>query len=484
MATHENLIALGDRRVRVLHYQRVHQSADEFIYDHISEEPPDLTHQRLNDVGNAQRFVAMFGSNVRYAPELKRWLVWDGRRWKIDATNQIQRLAKLSMREFLWQASETCNKDTLRFAERSLNMPQLRHLLEAAQSEQGIPVEVSQLDCHPLLLNVRNGVLNLATGELDPHRGDLLLTRLVDVDYDPHAQCPRWIQFLNEILSPEQVAHVQKALGYCLSADASEKAAFICHGAANAGKTTMLGTFRKLMAEYSTLLLAQTLSTHSRGGDALADLADLHGARFAQVSEFGQDEHLAQKVLKAIVQGAAGRTKARKKFANMIQFAETWKVWIDTNSLPKLADPYDPGIAVRLHPIHFAKSIPPEQIDKGLSRKLEEEFPGILTWLTEGFRFHMQCGLERPPSIEASLTAWLEECDHVSRFIAQCCVLGPRFSVELRPLFTSYLAWCEESLERPMSPALFSRGMRHYGYRKDRNAKMRFYLGIKLAGSG
>jgi putative DNA primase/helicase len=481
MSTHKSLIALGDRRLRLLHHQHAHQPEEEFAYDQILPEVPDLTQQRLNDVGNAQRLTAMFGADLHYAPELKRWLIWDGRRWKLDVRNQVQSLAKHAMLEFLWQAGETYSKEMLHFAERSLNVPRLRHQLDAAQSEPGIPVEISELDRHPLLLNVRNGVLNLATRELDRHRRELLLTRLVDVDYNPSARCSRWVECLDEILMPELVFDVQKALGYCLSADVSAKVVFICYGAANAGKTTLLGTFRKLMKEYSTLLLAQTLTTHSRGGDALADLADLRGVRFAQISEFGQDEHLAQKALKAIVQGAEGGTKARRKYANMIQFAETWKIWLDTNSLPKLADPYDPGIAVRLHPIHFAWNIPPDKIDKALSSKLEAEFPGILNWLLEGFRLYMEHGLEKPPVVDASLAGWLLECDHIPRFIDQCCVLGERFSVELRPLFDAYQEWCEQSLEKPMAAPMFSRGMQHHGYKKDRNAKKRFYLGIKLA---
>lgn len=481
-SSHGSLITPVNRRIRVLHYPRSDEAEDEFVFERIVDEPPDLTVQRLNDVGNAQRFIAMFGADVRYSPELKRWLIWDGRRWKVDATNEVRGLAKHSMLEFLWQAGETLNKEMLRFAERSLNVSRLRHLLEAAQSEPGIPVEISSLDSHALLLNVRNGILSLASGELGPHRRDLLLTKLVDVDYERCAQCPRWIEFLNEILAPGQVDHVQKALGYSLSADVSEKVAFICFGAANAGKTTLLGVFRKLMVEYSTLLMTQTLTTHSRGGDALADLADLNGARFAQLSEFGQDERLAQKVLKAIVQGSAGRTKARKKFANPIQFAETWKLWCDTNSLPRLADPYDPGIAIRLHPIHFARSVPAERIDKSLSQKLEAEFRGILSWLAEGFRSYVRDGLGSPPCVETSLAEWIEESDHIPRFISQCCVPGDRFTVELKPLFTAYQRWCEEALERPISPAMFSRGMQHHGYKKDRNAKQRFYLGITLAG--
>jgi len=201
----------------------------------------------------------MFGADVRYSAELKRWLIWDGRRWRIDTTSRVQRLAKLAMLEFLWQAGDSGSKEMLKFAENSLNMSRLRHLLEAAQSEPGAPIEIQEMDRHPLLLNCRNGTLNLATQELDLHRRENLLTRLVDVDYDPNAQCPRWIAFLGEILPLELIHYVQRALGYCLSADVSEKACFIAHGEPDAGKSTMLSIVRKLLAEYSTLLQVRTL---------------------------------------------------------------------------------------------------------------------------------------------------------------------------------------------------------------------------------
>ncbi len=35
------------------------------------------------DAGNAERFGGLFGEDVRYCPALKKWLVWDSRRWKV-----------------------------------------------------------------------------------------------------------------------------------------------------------------------------------------------------------------------------------------------------------------------------------------------------------------------------------------------------------------------------------------------------------------
>jgi putative DNA primase/helicase len=404
-----NSITLRNQEVRAQRHSPRQQHGEEHqgqqAYADVLPEEPDLTQQRLNDSGNAERFVAMYGQNLHYVPELRKWLIWDGRRWRADNINQIQRLAKLAMKAFLWQACDTDNREIRHFAEQSLNVVRLRHLLEAAQSEPGIPVELGHLDRHPLLLNATNGTINLATGELQNHRREDLLTRLVHVDYDLGAQCPRWIAFLNEILEPELIAYLQKLLGYCLSGEVSEKAIFIAFGRTNAGKTTMLSTFRGLISEYSTLLQIQTLTGPARSSNALADLADLRGARFAQTSECGSDERLAQRVLKAVVQGAGGRIKATRKYENPIEFAETAKICIDTNPLPELPDPYDEATLLRLHPIPFAKSIPPDRIDKNLGQKLMAELPGILAWLVEGFRLYSLQGIDKPPAVAAALAA-------------------------------------------------------------------------------
>ena len=49
------------------------------------------------------------------------------------------------------------------------------------------------------MLAVRNGVIDLRSGDLLAHDPNLLITRRVDVDYDPAATCPRWLQFLGEV---------------------------------------------------------------------------------------------------------------------------------------------------------------------------------------------------------------------------------------------------------------------------------------------
>lgn len=51
----------------------------------------------LTDLGNAERFVARHGENVRYVRE-RGWLVWYGKRWLDDARGTVQEWAKEAIR--------------------------------------------------------------------------------------------------------------------------------------------------------------------------------------------------------------------------------------------------------------------------------------------------------------------------------------------------------------------------------------------------
>jgi putative DNA primase/helicase len=46
------------------------------------------------DMGNAKRFIALFGENIRYCAELKTWLLWTGIVWAKDSLGGVIELAK------------------------------------------------------------------------------------------------------------------------------------------------------------------------------------------------------------------------------------------------------------------------------------------------------------------------------------------------------------------------------------------------------
>ncbi len=129
----------------------------------------------LTDYGNAERFVSQHSSNVRFCHEWGKWLVWDGRRWAIDKTGAIERLAKKTVRKIYIEASNSDLDDDevkaiVRWARASENTARLQAMLTMAKSESGIPIGVDQLDAQAWLLNCENGTIDLKTGKASGRR--------------------------------------------------------------------------------------------------------------------------------------------------------------------------------------------------------------------------------------------------------------------------------------------------------------------------
>ena len=90
---------------------------------------PDLLPYHHSDHGNAQRFVLLYGEDVRYWHERKKWLHFDGRRWAVDESEQVPQLGRLAMVEFLQQAVEGRSEEKQRFAGNCLSTKAIASML-------------------------------------------------------------------------------------------------------------------------------------------------------------------------------------------------------------------------------------------------------------------------------------------------------------------------------------------------------------------
>lgn len=449
---------------------------------------PDLLSYGFNDSGNAERLIALHGKSILFCHALKKWLVWDGRRWAVDEVDYARKLAKEAMLEFLRQAVEAHNDAAERFAKQSLDARRIGSLLLLAECE--IPVRPDELDTHPYLLNFMNGTVDLRTSEIRSHDRADLITKLIHYDYRPHAPCPRWLAFLDEIMGggadagePELaraerlIEYLQRALGYSLTSCTNEKAVFVPFGDGDNGKSTLLSTVYQLAEEYSVLLQVDTLMVRQESNNTQADLADLRGARFVQTSETEEGQRLAQGKLKRITQGM-GKIKAARKYENPIEFPETHKLWIDTNRKPTIRDADDRATFNRLHPIPFTVRVPKDRIDRELPQKLLGEAEGILAWLVAGARSWFQSGLRKPPEVQAANDQWRSESDQLGRFIEECCTTREALSTSTSGLYGKYKEWSEAGNETPMAAAVFATKLAGRGHEKKHTKTGDRYLGI------
>jgi putative DNA primase/helicase len=446
----------------------------------------DMLGYHSNDYGNAQRIIAAYGQFIRYSHAFKKWLLWTGRQWRIDDTEQVRRCALLVMLEFVSQAVLCSREDKdaqylLAFAKASLNSGFISGALRTAQSE--LPIRPSELDRDPYLLNFLNGTVDLRTSELRPHNPADFVTKLVHYDYRPSAQCPLFRAFLLEVMGEDiqMVKYLQRALGYSLTGSTGEKAVFVLFGAGNNGKTTLLSTIRELISEYAVLMQVDTLMTRSlESNNAAADLADLRGARFVMTSESESGQQLAQGKLKRITQGM-GRIKATRKYENPVEFTETHKLWMDTNRKPLIGDGDDGATFARLHPIPFDVQIPRSKINRDLPQQLLGEAEGILSWCVAGAKKWYTSGLLKPPQVEAANKKWRAESDKLGQFISERCAIGEHLTTLGGTLYSAYRAWAESNGERPLSGREFATKLQERpGISKRHTEHGATYSGIKL----
>ena len=113
------------------------------------------------------------------------------------------------------------------------------------------PFWVSEERPAPNDVVLRNGILNLDTGELTGHTRDLFTMNALDFDYDPAKpeEPTRWTSFLKSLWPEDQqsINTLQEVVGYLLGADTNQQKLFLLVGPPRSGKGTILRVLTALL---------------------------------------------------------------------------------------------------------------------------------------------------------------------------------------------------------------------------------------------
>lgn len=433
---------------------------------------------RLDDTGNAERFVARYGPDVRYDHTDGRWLVWTeteagGGYWRPDTDGAAQRLAKETARGIYGEAdlAAKTGRDEqaaaiARWAGRSAAEARRNAMLNLARSEHAIAVTRDQLDRHPLLLNVQNGTLDLATGTLREARRADLMTSLLSVRYDPDATCPVFDRFLSRVQpSADMRAYLATAAGLALSGQVLNRPVLLFYGTGANGKTTMIETLLTLLGPLGHKTRAEVLMARRRGS-APDEVAALAGKRLVVASELS-DGRLDEALVKDLTGGDA--ISARHLYGRPFTFSPGFSLFLYGNRRPTITGT-DDGIWRRVQLVPFGVQIPPAERDPDLPAKLREELPGILAWAVRGWSAWRRNGFTPPAAVQAATADYREESDTLGQFLAERCLLGADKSVRAGDLYDEYAKWATAGNLPVLSSVRFSRAMAERGMGKQRHA--------------
>jgi putative DNA primase/helicase len=336
----------------------------------------------LNDVGNAERLMALSGADLRFVTEWGKWLHWNGTYWIPDEADFVIELGKAVAREIyaeaFLQTQQAAREALAGHAKTSHGDSRIKAMLSLARSDRRVRISAGQLDADDWILGVKNGVIDLRTGELREQCRDDLITRVSPVTFDREADYPAFKRFLHEIACRNQslVDFLIRILGYCLTGSTREQILFFLYGAGANGKTTFLKLLKALLGDGLTKQTpAETLMQKLHGRSATNDLARLEGARVVLANEIEENSFFAESLVKQMTGGDP--IPARYLYKEYFEFQPKFKLLIAGNYKPVIKGD-DEGIWRRIVPIAFEATFNKERQDPDLLEKLLRELPGIL----------------------------------------------------------------------------------------------------------
>jgi len=454
---------------------------EESVYLRISELKKGSI--QFTDSTNAERLLREHKRDIRYFTAWKKWLVWNGTNWKTDEGGALIHEKGLeTVRNIYDELSKTDDYreriEIENFARISESIRRREAMIKTAQYIQEINITADDLDCNPWLLNLRNGTIDVLTGEFREHRQEDMITKLANAEYDPAADCPLWKQFIREIMDykPELINFLQTAMGWALTGDNSEQTMFILYGSGANGKTTFLNTIQYLLGDYATS--TPTESFMKKNTDQYTnDIARLRGTRFVSTTEAEQGRRLSEPLIKKIT--GNDQITARFLYGEYFNFTPNFKIFMATNHKPVIKGT-DHGIWRRIKLIPFTTTIAQDKQDKNLEAKLKQEASGILNWLLEGTARWKREGLIAPSDILNATDEYRGEMDVIGNFIKERCVKDSDITIRIRELYKAYADWCDENKEHAVSERFFTMRLKEMGFVQGRTAEMRFWVGIGL----
>ncbi|MEO2133349.1 MULTISPECIES: phage/plasmid primase, P4 family [unclassified Microbacterium] len=426
----------------------------------------DESRYSLTDLGGARYlrdYVESIDSGVRYTPEAG-FLLLDGGVWRPDERQAIrthaQKVADIVKRLAIEAAvmaksasedDQAPKKRAARFQRYAAHVQTTRgidSMLRELQAVQGVPAVLDDFDRHPDLMAVRNGVLDLRTGELQPHDPTLLLTRRLDFDYDPKAKATRWEGFLGEVFpdEPGMPAYIRRLIGYGITGHTVDQCFAVLWGTGANGKSVLTDTLTEVFREFTVTTPFSTFEERPSGGIP-NDLAALKGARLVMASEGEAGKRMAEAVLKRVT----GRDLIAARFMRkeFFEFRPTFLLLLATNNKPQFRG-QDEGLWRRVKMLPFVRYFAPDERDTRLGQKLLDERQGILAWAVRGAIEWYAQGLGDPASVTAATKEYREQSDVLEGFLPGEFAADPEAQIEATVLFRAFQEYADEHNHRDL----------------------------------
>lgn len=335
--------------------------------------------------------------------------------------------------------------------------------------------------------NVKNGILNLKTRELQPHTPNYVSLSQFPVVFDPNAECPTWNACLMSWMEgperQEKIRLLQQFSGYTLTSSMLYDRALFMVGDGGNGKSTFIDTI--------SMVIGPDATSH-------IDLESLYGA-FGMHGLIGKRLNIIEEVhgnyyqsnkLKKLISGE--QVTIDIKYKPQFTFRPQAKFVFSVNLLPRVDDT-STATERRICAVQFLNNYRKNPNFKLRSSVglLAGELSGILNWMIDGLNDLADSGnfVVTEEQIKM-LDDYRAENSSVEGFLTQCIVFSPDSSIETPDLYAEYKKWSQSDGGRKIKANItFTKEVKAYGAKEDRfffeprrhGGEEAKFVGIKLS---
>jgi len=327
-------------------------------------------------------------------------------------------------------------------------------------------------------INLKNGLLNLDTWELEPHRPDVYFFAQLNAEWDPNAYAVEWDNFLSQVVSEDNAWALQEFAGYCLLQDCRFEKALALVGPGGSGKSTFLDVIEEVLGKNNTA----NFTIHELEYERFK-LPELVGRLVNIRNELPYKKLQKSDIFKQLVSGDT--IQVEQKYKQPFMTTLYAKLIFAANQLPSVTD-LTSAFFRRWILIPFPNEI--KNPDPLLKNKLAED-PQVrnyvLKWMVEGLRRLLSNGFSYTSDPNEIAEYYTELSDSVWIFADEHLVEDADAQIKHSDLYDRYVEFCRKNGYPPVSTQQLSvrlkRILKNAYPRRKKN--YRYWVGIRYVES-
>ena len=313
------------------------------------------------------------------------------------------------------------------------------------------------------------------------HTPEFLTTTIMQFHFMQNAQCPRWLQFLEQTFEGDtaQIARLQEWFGAHIDLELRLEKFAMFVGEGSNGKSVVLRILAALLGVKNIVSISlDKLGERFQAGRLRGKTANI-------VSDLEDTDKAAEGLLKMLVsqEEITGEHKNQHPFTFVPKARHTFS----TNAFPRFRDRSN-GLWRRLLLFVFGNVVPEDQQNIHLADEIVElELAGIFNWALAGAKRLQENGrFSESELCTREASRYRVECNPVATFIEQCCSVGEGQTVRRSDAYEAYGDWCYKNGHRALSNGKFGQELKRVvpglseARPREATGRTRWYTGVSL----